>query len=219
MATTASEIITLVLERLDEDPADPQFWSRSELLVLLNEAYAEFNIIAIKLASTATITRPSASIIAIPPTAIAVMGVQVSSQALSRTTLESMDMENRGWAKNTGIPGQWGSVGINRMFFSKYPTASGATAVITTLDVPEEIEEDTVIDLEKEYLLALEQYVFHAARFKEGGAEFQQSMEAYQQFTMIAGLGMEGQDSDTFDLFGQATVASTGMSYNTIGRG
>jgi hypothetical protein len=44
-------------------------------------------------------------------------------------------------------------------------------------------------------------------------------MEAYQQFTMIAALGAEGQDSETFDLFGQATVAQTGQSYNTIGRG
>jgi hypothetical protein len=216
---TASEIITLVLDRLDEDPSNPQFWSRSELLVLLNEAYAEFNIIAIKLASTASITRPSANIIAIPPTAIVVMGAQVSSKSLSRTTMESMDMENRGWMKATGVPAQWGSAGINRMFFDKYPTASGATATITTLNVPQEIEEDTVIDLESEYLLALEQYVFHAARFKEGGAEFQQSMEAYQQFTMIAALGAEGQDSETFDLFGQATVAQTGQSYNTIGRG
>lgn len=220
MFTRAGEIVSQVLRRLDEEPEDPVFWTRSEILVLLNEGYAELNLIAHKLTSTRTINQMSAHFIRIPETAIAASSLAVGTRAIQKGSLEASDLNNAGWCGDIGVPRRWGAVGCERIFLDRYPTSTdGTDLVLTTLDIPLELDESTIIDLEAEYMLALENYAFSCARFKEGGAEFQQGLASYDDFLKTCGLATDRTVSAQFEEWARIPSPSTGLSYSTVDRG
>ncbi len=72
----ASEIITNVLHRLEEDPAAPVFWSREELLGFLNEGNVELVLISGYLTSERPQQLIGAKVQSVPPDAITLLGVQ-----------------------------------------------------------------------------------------------------------------------------------------------
>jgi len=81
------------------------------------------------------------------------------------------------------------------------------------MDIPGELEEGTYIDLAPEYIEALTNYVFHTARFKEGGAEFGQSMTNYDLFLNKAGLQEARTFIEQFALWAAIPAAKTGEDY------
>ncbi len=82
----ASEVITNVLNRLAEDPVSPIFWSREELLVFLNDGNLELVLLSGYLNSERQQQLIGAKVQAVPPDAIALLGVQYCSMNIFSLT-------------------------------------------------------------------------------------------------------------------------------------
>ncbi len=82
----ASDLITNVLNRLAEDPVSPIFWSREELLVFLNDGNLELVLLSGYLNSERQQQLIGAKVQAVPPDAIALLGVQYCSMNIFSIT-------------------------------------------------------------------------------------------------------------------------------------
>lgn len=219
---TGGSIIDTVLRELEESITTPVFWTRAELLQHLNDGLLELNLITGKFQSeNAAFAPTTATLQSTPAGAICVLHVSRSSLFLRKRTLEEMDKENRKWMKiisSGNVIKQWGPVGLNLFFVYPKLLSSGSTLTIVTLDIPATIGEATVIALDNEYVNGLEQYVFHMARFKEGGAEFQQSIAAYDVFRTVCGSLASKKLSEQYGLWAKEAAADTGSRYSTIPR-
>jgi hypothetical protein len=217
MSATGGQIIDQVLDRLAESETSPIFWTRAELLTLLNEGFLEFTLMASQLTSERTYALIGAKAQSVPDGAIAIINVQYANQKIEKSSIENFDRANPLWDGLTGILTKWAPCGLDRWFCDRTPTAA-YNVTLTTLDEPGEIDENTVIDLEMEYIEGLTSYVYHGARFKESGAELQQSMEAYDQFRSIAGHKAQKTFAAEFTVWGRDPDADSGKGYSTIDR-
>lgn len=219
---TGGSVIDTVLRDLDESISVPIFWTRAELLTHLNDGLQELNLISGKFqVETPAFVPTTATLQTTPTGSIAVLHVSRSSQFLRKRRLEDMDRENKKWMQETSagnVIKQWGPVGLNLWFVYPKLFSGGSTLAIVTLDQPGTIGEGTTIALDEEYIDALEMYVFHMARFKEGGAEFQQSMEAYDKFREICGHVATRKMSEQYTLWSKEPAGETGANYGTISR-
>ncbi len=218
MATAAATIITNVLDRLEESGSNPIFWSREELLVLLNDGNLELVLGSGYLNSERNQQLIGAKVQAIPPDAIALLGVQYGGVQIERTTIEGLDRTSRRWDYQSGVLTKWAPMGCEAFLIDKHPT-SALTVLLQTLDQPAQLTEADNIDLEPEYCKALEDYVFHCARFKEGGLEFQMAQPAYDEFSVLAGMREQRTFSAMFVLWGRTPQSGdTGKNYSTMER-
>lgn len=219
---TGGSIVDTVLSELEESITTPVFWTRAELLQHLNDGLLELNLLTAKFQSESAVFAPTtATLQTTPAGAICLLHISRNSLFLRKRTLEEMDKENRKWMREISsgnVIRQWGPVGLNLFFVYPRLLASGSNLTIVTLDIPPTIGEGTTIALDNEYVSALEQYVFHMARFKEGGAEFQQSMEAYDSFRTQCGALTSKKMSQQYGLWAKEAAADTGSAYATIPR-
>lgn len=215
---TASHVIDKVLFRLEESETSPIFWSRDEILRLLNEGFIEFVLMSGYLNSEATHTMISSKLQAIPSTAMALLGVQYAGLPIERSTVEGFDRTSRRWDYQSGILTQWAPCGVDRFFVNKHPTEA-TVVTLQTLDAPPVLVEADEIELEDEYVDALEDYTFHAARFKEGGLEFEEAQPSYDDFSKKAGMREQRTFSEMFVIWSRTpNSGDTGGSYSTMER-
>lgn len=215
--TTAADVIDQVLDRLDEPRTAPVFWSRSELLGYLNDGLVELTLIACHLTSETTYNMISAKLQAVPSGAIALIHAEYAGQPVEKSSIELFDRENPNWDAQSGILRKWAPCGMDAWFLDRHPTAA-ASVVLTTVDQPVVLAETDVVDLEEEYINGLQDYVFHMARFKEGGAEFEQAMDAYDSFTEKAGMRGQRTFAEQWLVWSRDPNADTGESYSTLDR-
>lgn len=215
---TASSVIDDVLDRLQESRTSPIFWSRSELLTFVNDGFLEFTLMAGQLTTEATYRIIGAKIQAVPITAIALIHVSYASEMVEKSTVERFDRQNPNWEAQYGILQKWSPCGLDKWILDRHPT-SATNVSLTTLDNPQPLEESSSIDLAPEYVEALTDYVFHMARFKEGGAEFQQAMEAYDNFQNKAGKRAQKTFAEQYVFWARLPNANTGPDYSTMDRG
>ncbi len=214
---TAGSVIDDVLDRLQESRTDPIFWSREELLVFVNDGFLEFTLMAGQLTTEATYAVIGAKVQAVPITAIALIHVSYSSEMVEKSTIERFDRQNPNWEAQYGILQKWSPCGLDKWIVDRHPT-SALSVSLTTLDIPPDLEEASAIDLAPEYVEALIDYVFHMARFKEGGAEFQQAMPAYDDFQNKSGLRGQKTWSEQYVFWARNPAADTGPAYSTLDR-
>lgn len=214
---TAGSVIDDVLDRLQESRTSPIFWSRAELLVFVNDGFLEFTLLAGQLTTEATYPLIGAKIQAVPITAIALIHVSYASEMVEKSSVERFDRQNPNWESQYGILQKWSPCGLDKWIVDRHPT-SATNVSLTTLDSPETLEESSSIDMAPEYVEALIDYVFHMARFKEGGAEFQQAMEAYDNFQNKAGKRAQKTFSEQYVFWARNPAADTGPDYSTMDR-
>lgn len=211
--STAGDVIDTVLDRLYESRTNPIFWSRTELLVFVNDGFVEFTLNAGQLISENTYTPVSSKFQAVPIGAIALIHVAYNDEYTQKSSLETFDRENPNWEAQSGILRRWAPCGLDKWILDRHPT--NFTAVnLTTLDEPPNLLETSTIDLAPEYIEALADYVFHEARFKEGGAEFGQSMTQYDSFQNKAGIQERKTYAAQFILWSHDPAANTGEAYS-----
>lgn len=183
-----SRMIDEVLIQLQEDPESPVFWTRDEIMDLLWEGDVELQLISGYQQSQEEVTLNGNSLQG-NPDQIAILSVFCDDKALTKYSLDELDSRYPTWENDppANVPRIWVAVGANQ--FITYPRTTSASLTITLnmIEIPETFTEDTVLTFDEEYSQALVFYGFHAARLKEGGAEFNQSMQAYQDFLRIAG--------------------------------
>ncbi len=215
---TAGDVIDAALYRLDESTSSPIFWSRAELLIFVNDGFLEFTLIAGQMVSENPMTLANfVNLQNVPTGAIAIIHVSRNSVMVEKVSLEHLDREDPGWQSKSGTPREWVPVGLNHWIVDRTPLVNTVVSV-TTLDEPALLAEDDDIDLAEEYVDALIDYVFHMARFKEGGAEFAQAVGDYDSFRNKAGLREQRTFSEQWLLWARDPAADTGEDYSTMDR-
>lgn len=216
---TAGDVIDAALYRLDQSltVSAAQFWTRTELLILVNDGFLEFTLIAGQMVSENNVALAAGNIQDVPSTAIAVIHVSYASEYVEKSSLELFDRGDPDWESKYGILRKWAPMGLNHWIADRYPISS-VTVALTTLDKPPVLIESDDIDLAEEYVSALIDYVFHMARFKEGGGEFAQSMDAYDEFRSTAGLQEQQTYAEQWLLWSRDPNADTGPDYSTLER-
>lgn len=124
---------------------------------------------------------------AVPPQFNYLLRVLVNNYPLGDSKLWDLDQGRPGWEAETGTPAVWAPAGFNQ--FVVWPqSADGGEPLIVegVTPAPQPVADDEYVDMGKEQISMLVDYVEHIAQFKEGGEEFKTSLQRYQSFMRAA---------------------------------
>lgn len=185
---TSSQVLDQAIRRLNElSTTAPVRWTRSELLVYLNDALRELNLIAGDYQNTQDLTVDNTDPVWDVPTAtIGVLSVRSSDGYLLRETVEDLD-KAVDWEDTTKTRlriKSFAPLGLNKIVIYPLPNEP-VTLKLEVLSEYDEVLDDgsDLVDwLRVEYHTALEDFIVARAMFKEGGAEFAQAVSMYNRF-------------------------------------
>jgi hypothetical protein len=185
MATVA-QIIDQAARRLNElSTTAPVHWTRAELLVYLNDAVNELNLISGEIQSTVTIALTAAdNVYTNPVTVIAPLSVRVNDHYLHKESVSELDNE-ADWeaaTANRRDPKDWAPLGTNLMIIYPRPLAAATAYVEAFVSHTPAVDGAGTLEIRQEYEIAIEDYIISRAMFKEGGAEFHQAEQWYSMF-------------------------------------
>lgn len=197
MATVA-EIIDQVLRRLGEDPVAPIHWRRDEILDYIQEGIVELNLITGEIQATGSIPLNStANLYDMPESAIAPLSARVNGRYLRRDAVEDLDEELipkwQAAGSTASAPKLWAPLGLTLIAITPRPVVN-LSMDVTYLAHPlprQDASQET--GLLPEYDIAVEDYAVSRAHFKDGGAEFQQSLADYTRY-LDAAQQLAGRD-------------------------
>jgi hypothetical protein len=182
----ANEIISQAERRLNELlPGAPVRWSRSELVVFLNDGIYELNLIAADWQKTVPIPIDNTNDIwPLPAGTVAPLSAYIGSTYLLRESVENLDKEMK-WEYPTTVrlhPTTWSPIGLYMIVVAPKPV-DPTTVNVEVLEQPTLMTDATVVlPVRPEYERPLEDYIISRAMFKEGGAEFSQYLMFYNRF-------------------------------------
>jgi hypothetical protein len=186
LAPYAATIIDRVLYRLAElYPESPKHWTRAELLGWLNDAITELNLISAYLTKTSTIEwSQTDNVIDLPTDTIVPLELYYNNSVIKKYTVEGLDSKFNWNDGSIGLrPQAWCPIGTTMILV--YPLSQKADqdlSVVTIYQHDAVAESGDSIPVNAQYVEAIENYMFARARFKEGGAEFQQADIEYNRF-------------------------------------
>lgn len=182
-STLASTVVTDVLRRLSEDPTNPRYWTRVELLDLVWEGLLEATLISGHLQATINVTLTGNSVQAAPGH-IALLHIRVGNNSMQKYSVDDLDSAKPGWDGEPQVinPTIWAPLGLTKMLTHPRTTATGKVVACTVLQLPATLAETDTIPLEDEYVEALSNYAFSVARLKEGGVELRDAMTDYARY-------------------------------------
>jgi hypothetical protein len=178
-------IISRVLMRLAEmSPENPKHWSRDEILVWLNDAITEFNLIAGYLTKTVTVSwSQTENVLNLPNDTIVPLEVYYNDNIIKKYTIEGLDSKLVWDDGSTGlVPKAWCPFGSQKIVVYPLSQKSTQSLSVVTLYQPSTLTGPASIEVVHQYFDAIEHYMYARARFKEGGAEFQQADIDYDRF-------------------------------------
>jgi hypothetical protein len=183
---TAEDVISQVLRRLDElDPDNPVRWTRAEILVYLNEALTELNLISLEFQGSADLSIDSSNnVYSVPDPLIAISTVYINNRYLRRSTIDQLDYEIKWDVSDLKeiTPRNWAPLGLNKLVIVKKPQASltakleGVKRHTPATDAAEDLPCRT------EYIPILEDFCVHRATFRDGGYELNHAEPYYTNF-------------------------------------
>lgn len=181
--TLASTVVDTVLTRLSEDPDDPRYWSREEILDLVWEGLLETTLISGHLQTSVNLTLTGNSVQA-APAHVAILHMRIVNNSMQKYSVDDLDSAKPNWDGDpqTTNPTIWAPIGVTKVLTHPRTTATSKVAVCTVLQLPATLAESDTIPLEDEYVEALANYAFSVARLKEGSGEFRDSMVDYDRF-------------------------------------
>jgi hypothetical protein len=187
---TAEDVISQVLRRLDElDPDSPVRWTRPEILVYLNEALTELNLISLEFQGSADLSIDSSNnVYSVPDPIIAISTVYIDNRYLRRTTVDQLDYEIKWDVSDLKeiTPKIWAPLGLNKLVIVKKPHAAktarleGVKRHTAVTDSAEDLPCRT------EYIPAIEDFCVHRATFRDGGYELNHAEPFYTNFLTTA---------------------------------
>lgn len=180
----ASTIINQAIRRLSElSTTAPIHWTRSEILGWLNDAVVELNLITGELQGAEDVVLvDTENIFPLSSSAIAPLSCSVGGKFLQRESIRDLDSESTWEASDqtASAPVIFCPFGLTQILFHK---RSSVTASVVVLEKPDPLTDAIVaIPFQDQYAEALEDFCVSRAMFKEGGAEFQQAVAAYNRF-------------------------------------
>jgi hypothetical protein len=187
----AGYLIDRVLVRLDElIPSSPKHWSRNEILSWINDAITELNLIAGYLTKTVTVTwSQSNNNILLPEGTIIALEVYYNKEVIKKYTVEELDSKLIWDDGSVGYkPKAWCPLGTQNLIVYPLAPSAGFELSVMTLYQPDAVtyEATQEIEVTPQFIDCIDHYCFARARFKEGGAEFQQAEIDYGRFFDMA---------------------------------
>lgn len=186
MATTVSDMISQCLRRLYElSVSSPVHWTREELLVFVNDAVFELNLIAWEIQNTqSTTVGTTENVYDCPDTIVAAMAIRDGNRYLFREAVSDLDKEIK-WesadAKRLNIE-TWVPLGLNKFIISPRPLGDKIVYIEGLVMHTILTDSNTDLPIRPEYDNAIQDYVVERAMFKEGGAELAQAAALYKDF-------------------------------------
>jgi hypothetical protein len=183
-------LIDRVLLRLAElYPTSPKHWTRSELLGWMNDAITELNLIAGYLTQTSSVSwSQTNNVISLPADTIVPLELYYNNEVIKKYTVEGLDSKFNWNDGSVGYkPKAWCPIGTTKILV--YPLSQKAAqslSVVTVYQQDSVVEAGVELEVMPQYIEAIEHYMFARARFKEGGAEFQQADIDYGRFSEMA---------------------------------
>lgn len=178
-------LITQVLARLDEvNPLVPIHWTRGEILVYVNEALSEMNLVIWEFQSTATLAiTPSANVYDCPASMIAAIAVR-DGKYLRQETFDSLD-KSVPWespAAKRISPISWAPLGLNKLIIYPRPHVAKSITVEGLIEHTPVTDSAMAIPASAEYESAIQDFCVERATFKEGVQELYQASSLYKEF-------------------------------------
>lgn len=178
-------LITQVLARLDEvNPLVPIHWTREEILVYVNEALSEMNLVIWEFQSTATLAiTPSANVYDCPASMIAAIAVR-DGKYLRQETFDSLD-KSVPWespAAKRISPISWAPLGLNKLIIYPRPHVAKSITVEGLIEHTPVTDSAMAIPASAEYESAIQDFCVERATFKEGVQELYQASSLYKEF-------------------------------------
>lgn len=187
MAYTKVTLLDLK-EKLKARMGNAQFWTEAELVLYLNEALRVWNVMTWQWRGSSMIPTVTAQIYYDTSTFLNVTRVVYNGIPLSLTSLFTLDQAVPGWQPTMGVPLKWFPVGATQIGIYPSDEATGQLVVHGIVPAPQLTADTDFLDLGEWTLQALMDYVEHIACFKQGGSEFEASMELYKSFVKAAGI-------------------------------
>lgn len=184
---TVAEMQARILKRLDE-LGTPVYYTggiAAEILNVINEAQRMFALLTLCLETSGSIPLSAGVRFYLPLSHLAdwlvPLRVSVTGGAkLTPVRLADLDARDSGWLASSGAPERYSTLGWNLMILDRAPTSGSLTAtyarcpaVLGALDTP-------VIPVE--YHPSLVDYAIPRLRAKEGGQEFQKTLNHFDRF-------------------------------------
>jgi hypothetical protein len=183
-------LIDRVLYRLAElYPDTPKHWTRNELLGWLNDAITELNLISAYLTKTNSVSwSQSNNIISLPADTIVPLELYYNNQVIKKYSVEGLDSKFNWDDGSVGLrPMAWCPVGTTKILvYPRSQKAAQTLSLVTVYQADPIPEAGEQLQVPPQYIEAIEHYMFARARFKEGGAEFQQADIDYGRFAEMA---------------------------------
>jgi hypothetical protein len=185
VATTVADLISQILRRLDEQSTSvPVHWSRAEILVFVNEALSELNLIACAFQDTKTVTVDSTHNVYDQPAGILAAIAIRAPNYLRRQTADDIDHEVK-WdcATEQRLHARtWAPLGLNKFLVHPRPLSNVVAYVEGVIEHDAVADSATALPVRAEYESAIEDFCVERATFKEGPSELEQSGALYKSF-------------------------------------
>lgn len=224
MAGTLQQSAYKVEDRIEEPEGAPVFWSESqEIFSGLVEAICEAALLVgrpVQLVNQSFTIQPNQWMQTLPAGMLCMTDLQGPSTQVWKFDLRAMDYAFTGLSgpdwENDVTTGQtifrWFPLGLGGQF-GVWPSVPHAQQVtITGLQSPVvsawPFSGTQAINLHDEFFQAIEKYASHYCRLKEGGVEFQTSLQLYAEFLSEMQRMTAIEDRRDPYIFGRATGAA-----------
>jgi hypothetical protein len=184
---TASELQTLALTRLGEDPTSPSYYTEAETLTALNQGQRLFAFLTLCLETTASFALsanttwyhllPAYSGLIVPLRIRVVGGAK-----LAPARMEDLDALDPSWQTSTGTPTRYAFSGCDLLAVYPKPAGAGTVLDITFARMPADLAIGASPEIPDEDHLALADFAVPMCRAKEGGQEFAKVLPMLDRF-------------------------------------
>jgi hypothetical protein len=226
--TTIGQMAPQVLARVEEpDPANPIFWGlTTECYSALVEACSDLLILIGRPTNTVQLPvtlLPNTLFQPMPPGMFAVTNVQGPDGDVYKFSQFDMDYSQASWQSSYendlgDSVLQWWPLGLTA--FGIHPAVEVPEPVIVTgiqlvTQQTWPFDGTVVLPFHAEFEAAIEKYAAHYLRFKESGAEFQQSLALYQEYLDDAKRLTEIEDRKDDYIFSRNLGIQVGVAQTT----
>lgn len=179
---TLSQLQTMVLDRLGEDPSNPVFHTLGDVTRAINDAYATFAFLTLCVTKTANLTMTGQPYVALPTDWIVPFRVFSGASRVQPAPMTHLSALNSKWQQVTGAPKQYAVAGPSLIATSPV-AANGSVLSVQYAAMPVGLANGSDVPvINAIYHEVLTDLAVPLRRLKEGGQELQQNLPDLQRF-------------------------------------
>jgi len=182
---TIGDLASQVLQRVEEDPANPIFWTYEEAYWAVQEAINEATLLTGQPEVgfyNFTLTKDT-RFFTLPTFGIGILSM-TGTGFIAKESIFSLDVMKPTWEQDVGAaPKYWFSFGINQFgIYPKLTLDSNVMISFISAGYTYPFSPTTQVLIPQEYYNGIIDYAASTMKIKEGGTEFAQGLTLYQKF-------------------------------------